>query len=360
MFDSESNRNTSAYPLVSVCMNSYKHERYVSEAIDSVLAQDYPNIELVIVDDASPDNTAAIVQEYSTRHPERIRATLLKENEGPSRAGNRAYAAARGEYIAFLGSDDRMLPGRISRQVSFLQEHPGHIVVFSSVAIIDGEGKRSTDAKYLENSFNQPITHLRQHLLKGNFLNAPSALLRRKDLIESGGSSPLLKYVQDYDLWGRLLLRGELAKLDEVLTEYRVHGQNLSISDSKGPTFAARCETVSVIVNMAQQWSLESIFERPILSPADEVSATLELVEILKDADRRYFGEASLASALAYQLIIKTSWIDPIACQAAKDALEAFMQGAPAKRFQTSFKFLNRRFKVLISSSPRKRKRPAP
>jgi glycosyltransferase involved in cell wall biosynthesis len=311
-------------PLVSVCISAYNHERYVGEAIDSILAQDYPNLEIIVVDDASTDGSAAVIEAYARRHPELIKAILLEANEGPSRAGNRAYAAANGEFVAFLGTDDRMLPGRLRCQVGFLRGNPGHVGVFSNIAIIDGDSRRAAYPE-LERLFNQPVTNLRRQLLTGNFLNAPSALLRRADLMAVGGSSPLLRYVQDYDLWGRLLLRGKLAKLDEVLTEYRVHGENLSVFGARGPSFAVRCETVSVIVSLVRQWPLQSLFERPLLTPVDEAAATLELVELLKDVDRQHFGKASLASALAYRLVLEASWIDPVACQQAKSTLEAFM-----------------------------------
>ncbi|GAC1038943.1 hypothetical protein thsps117_37010 [Pseudomonas sp. No.117] len=320
-------RDAGDLPLVSVCINAYNHERYVGEAIESVFAQTYPNIELIIADDASTDGTAAIIESYAQRYPERMTTILLTENEGPCRAGNRTYARARGEFVAYLGSDDRMLPDRISRQVAFLQAHPDHVVVFSQVAIIDGNSDRAQTPNGFDQLFNQPIVNLRRQLLTGNFFNAPSALLRRADLIAVGGSSPLLRYVQDYDLWVRLLARGEIARLDEVLTEYRVHGSNLSIAGANGPSYAARCETMAVIVSLVEQWPLQSFFDQPLRSPEEHVAATLALVDILKGLDRQFFGKASLGSALAYRLILEASRQDAIACQLAKNALETFMEG---------------------------------
>jgi glycosyltransferase involved in cell wall biosynthesis len=321
-----SQHSRAEFPLVSVCISAYNHERYVGEAIDSILAQDYPNLELVIVDDASTDTSAAIIEGYAKRYPKLITAILLSENEGPSRAGNRAYAAAKGEFVAFLGTDDRMLPNRIKRQVDFLIGNPGCVAVFSDVAIIDGDGKRVLRPEF-ETLFNQPVSNVRRQLLTGNFLNAPSALLRRVDLMAAGGSAPLLRYVQDYELWVRLLQRGEIAKLPETLVEYRVHGANLSIFGSEGPSFAARCETVSVIVQLVRESPLESLLERPLVSPQDRVSALLELVELLKRVDRHYFGKPSLASAYAYALILEASRIDAAACVASKAELEVCLEG---------------------------------
>jgi glycosyltransferase involved in cell wall biosynthesis len=313
-----------AQPLVSVCMSAYNHEIYIAQAIDSVLAQSYPNIEIVIVDDASSDRSSEIIRQYVQRCPQKIKAIFLSVNEGPCLAGNRAYAAARGDFIAFLGTDDRMLPQRIAEQVRFLLKNPDHVGVFSNIAVIDAVGKRVSTPNEMELLFNQRVSNFRRHLLSGNFLNAPSALLRRHDLLAVGGSSPLLRFVQDYDLWGKLLQRGELCKIDEVLTEYRVHGKNLSLSGS--PSYAARCETVSVIVDMAQKSSLQSLFDRPLRTSEDQVNATLELVEILKRVDIHYLQRPALGCALAYRFILQASLIDPQKCQLAKRDLEVFME----------------------------------
>ncbi len=309
-------------PLVSVCISAYNHEAYIAEAIDSVLAQSYPNIEIVVIDDASTDRTASVVRDYAARFPERVRAIFLEENEGPSRASNRAFATLKGDYVAFLGSDDRMLPARILRQVEFLTENSGHVAVFTDITAIDANGQRIAGSADAEQLFNQPITHLHRQLLTGNFLNAPSAMVRRADLMALGGYSPLLRYVQDYELWVRLLQRGDIGKLAEPLVEYRVHGANLSIFGSQGPNFAARCETVSVIVQLVRESSLSALLDRPLTSPADRVSALLELAELLKQVDRHYFGKPALACAQAYQLVLEASRLDAQACMISKADLE--------------------------------------
>lgn len=309
-------------PLVSVCIGAYNHERYIAQAIDSVLQQTYPNIEIIVVDDASSDGTAAIVRGYAERFPERVRAILLDRNEGPARAPNRAFADAKGEYIALLGSDDRMLPARILRQVEFLTENSEHVAVFTDITAIDANGQRIAGSADAEQLFNQPITHLHRQLLTGNFLNAPSAMVRRADLMALGGYSPLLRYVQDYELWVRLLQRGDIGKLAEPLVEYRVHGANLSIFGSQGPNFAARCETVSVIVQLVRESSLSALLDRPLTSPADRVGALLELAELLKQVDRHYFGKPALACAQAYQLVLEASRLDAQACMISKADLE--------------------------------------
>lgn len=320
-------------PLVSVCISSFNHERYIAEAIESVLAQTYPNIEIIVLDDASSDATPAIVQNYARRFPQRIHAIFLEENEGPARGTNRTFAQARGTFVALLGSDDRMHPSRIEQQVLFLAANPGHVAVFTEINVIDSQGKRAQNHESIEHLFNQRIANLRRQLLAGNFLNAPSALIRKADLLAVGGYTPVLRYAQDFDLWGRLLIRGELAKLPQRLTEFRVHGANLSVSGQTEPAFAARCETVATIVSFVRNWPIESLVERPLGIDAERAAVLLELAGHLERIDLQYFGKPLLACALAYELTLQASRLDGTGSHALKQGLEVRLEaGSSAQR----------------------------
>lgn len=309
-------------PLVSVCVASYNHEAYIGEALESILAQSYSNIEILVIDDASTDKSAEVIESYARRYPGRFRTVVLSVNEGISRASNRLFAMAQGEFVALLGSDDRMLQQRIERQVAYLLENPDCVGVFTNIAVIDAQGRRPVNPTGWEGLFNQPIIHLRRQLLTGNFLNAPSAMVRRNDLIEAGGYDPLLRYVQDYDLWGRLLLRGELIRLHECLTEYRVHGSNLSVFDQDGPSFSARCETVETIVRFVRTWPLETVLARAPLVGEERARGLLELAGVLELVDRKFLGKPSLASAYAYQLTLEAGQQLPNLAVSAKRHLE--------------------------------------
>ena len=102
-------------PLVSVIMAAYNHEDYVAEAVESVLGQTYPNVELVAVDDASEDRTASILESYARSHPDRVRLKRGKASLGPTRRRNEALAMARGELICWLDSDDVWLPEKVAQ-----------------------------------------------------------------------------------------------------------------------------------------------------------------------------------------------------------------------------------------------------
>ncbi len=107
--------------LVSIVTPAYKAAAFVGQTIESVLAQDYQDWELHIVDDRSPDDTAAVVERYAARDP-RVRLIRLGRNGGAAMARNASLEAARGRYVAFLDSDDLWLPGKLSRQLAFMKE----------------------------------------------------------------------------------------------------------------------------------------------------------------------------------------------------------------------------------------------
>ena len=313
-------------PLVSVCIASYNHEAYIGEAIESALAQTYRNIEIVVVDDASQDGTAAIVRDFAARFPDRVRAVLLETNIGAPAAQNRAFHEARGEFAAILGSDDRMRPARLARQIAFLQANPDFVGVFSDIDAIDAKGAPSPHRAHIEEIFNRPFSNLRRQLLSGNFLNAPSATLRRADFLAAGGYNVALRYLHDFDLWGRLLLRGELGKLPERLTEYRIHGANLSVFGEAGAPFRVRCEIVATIVEFVRSWPHERILEETLETDADRAQAMLRLAALLQKVDLHYLHKPQLGCAYAYQLILEASRLAPDTDPTIKRDLERLLE----------------------------------
>ena len=136
-------------PLVSVCMPAYRHERYVAVAIESILAQDCPDMELVINDDCSPDGTFDVISRY--RDP-RIRAERNTIRSGPSVTLNSALRRARGRYIALCSSDDRWLPGKLQQQLAHLEQHRHLGASFFRPRLIDSEGRPDRKSTRLNSS----------------------------------------------------------------------------------------------------------------------------------------------------------------------------------------------------------------
>src|SRR5262245_61924033 len=130
--DSELNSSGAAEPIISVVMTSYNYARYIKEAIQSVWNQSSMNVELVIVDDASTDNTAAIIDELEEKSPIPIRFYQNEQNCGPNLTQNRAVSLAKGDLMAFLSSDDRYVEERFRSQVELFKRDPDLMIVYGN------------------------------------------------------------------------------------------------------------------------------------------------------------------------------------------------------------------------------------
>ncbi len=213
--------------LVSVLMAAYNHEAYVAQAIESVANQTHKDVELLILDDGSHDRTPEICAGYAAKHPW-IRFES-QENRGVCETLNRLMADARGEFIAFIASDDMFEPEKLERQLEFLRERPEIGAVFSFVHPMDAEGTIDRE-RSKENGFNVHWTEdgLLSAMLMGNRLCATTCLMRKPLVDELGIFDVDLPMVHDYDYWLRALAVTRLAIVPEYLTRYRIHGNNLS------------------------------------------------------------------------------------------------------------------------------------
>ncbi|WAG77618.1 glycosyltransferase [Metapseudomonas furukawaii] len=315
-------------PLVSVCIGSYKHVAYLRDCLDSVFQQIYPNLDVVVVDDASCDGTAELLEDYARRYPDRFRYEVFPTNSGVSKTFNQAFSLARSEYIATLGSDDRMHPRRVASQIALMLENPDCVACFTQVRVIDGEGRPHTRAQGLADHFNQPIHDLRWQLLDGNLFNGPSLMLRKSAFFEVGGYLGTLKYVQDYDLYLRLLEKGSLLRVDEPLTDYRVHDSNLSVS-FRAPDPALGLEMLVAMLNALRIWPLESLFAENLDAPAARAAALLRVAEHLQRMDAKYQRRTSIGTAQAYQLAVQAARLDPERAGELKLRLERELKTLP-------------------------------
>lgn len=229
MFTDEANR-----PTVSIILTSYNHEKFVGEAVSSILKQTYGDFELIIVDDGSTDRSVETIQSV---HDPRIKF-LQTSRLGPSQAMNHGVMSAKGEFIALMTSDDRSHCERISRQLEVIKSRGKDTVVFTWVNAIDGIGRRILNEPSIcaGKLFNVPNMSrgeiLKWFFSKGNFLCGPTVLLSRDNLLSLAQNkqinSPSLFQLQDFHLWIRLLSRYEFYIIEEPLFDFRFHGQNLS------------------------------------------------------------------------------------------------------------------------------------
>lgn len=208
-------------PRVSVVMPVFNGELFLAEAIESVLSQTLRDLELVAVDDASNDDSRAILDDF-IRADSRVRLVANDRNLGVSATLNRGWREARAAYIAVAHADDIALPDRLFRQVAFLDAHPSVAVVGGAVITIGPTGQAGSIMRF---PINSRMIH--STLLRHNCIAHPSAMLRRAAIDEVGGYR--FDYVEDYDLWLRMSDRFDLANLPEPIVLYRIHSGQLSL-----------------------------------------------------------------------------------------------------------------------------------
>ncbi|MGQ9777570.1 MAG: glycosyltransferase, partial [Thermodesulfobacteriota bacterium] len=266
-------------PKVSVVIPAYNHERYVGEAIESVLGQTFEDFELIIINDGSTDRTEDEILKFNDR---RIRY-YSQENRGLSATLNRGIELSRGEYFTFLPSDDVMLPEKLEVQLKVMEESKEIGIVFSYPIIIDGEGKEVLDDPIVD-WFKTPFEKKEEifpALFERNFLCAPTALIRQECFTKVGFFDEFLKTAQDYDMWMRILKYYDLKIIKTPLLKLRWHGANLTYRATEG----TEMERAKVLMKAYRNLSLEEIF--PNLKKLDVVAyyqACLRLSDYMENA----------------------------------------------------------------------------
>ena len=224
-------------PKVSVVMASYNHEKYVGQAVRSVLDQTYQDFELVITDDCSTDHTAAEIARFTDP---RIRLFRSPSNRGQFVATNHCLREATGEYIAVLNSDDVFLPAKLERQVRFLDEHPDVAAVFCQARIIDEQSRTVQGKKTFLCENRSRAEWLNRFFHKDNRLCHPSVLMRRQCHETVGAYNECYAQLADYDLWIRLCLQYEIYILPEELVGFRVLPENANMSGRRPDSIKRR------------------------------------------------------------------------------------------------------------------------
>lgn len=228
----------------SIVTCTWNSETYLAESIASVLAQDYPHIELIFVDGGSSDGT--LPQIRALQRPYRL---LENVRGGVSRAMNEGLRAATGDVVAYLHSDDYYLAPDVLSRVARHLEQSGRSWLFGrTMTLIDG--KLHAD-DFVAPRFSQAS------LLRGNYIPHPATFVRRELLQRVGGFDTSLKYAMDYDLWLKLARMAEPVQLDEPLTAFREHEG--SLSSSSRTRLAAMAEDFKVRLAYAGHNPLERL-----------------------------------------------------------------------------------------------------
>ena len=220
-------------PRVSAIIPTYDYARYVGEAVESVLAQSFHELEILVVDDGSTDETADVLRAFG----ERIRC-IRQEHRGLAAARNTGIRAARGRYVAFLDSDDLWLPEKVTLQVARLEAEPAVGLVYSE-AILFQEGSPTTETLHRYWA-PHPSGRILPWLVRQNVVPSPTPMVRR-DLFERVGLfDETLSGCEDWDMWIRIARVSAIAYVDQVLAKYRMHQANMSLDHERMMTNGLR------------------------------------------------------------------------------------------------------------------------
>ena len=207
---------------VSTVAAIYNVEMYVGEMIESFLAQDYPDKELILVNDGSSDNSGNICKEYASRYPDRLIFINFSENKGAGRAFNAGVKAANCDYIAFMGGDDVFYPERLSKQVAELEM--GGDVVLSNYTTIDSDGTKTGRSLDFPADLNNKT--ILNHDLRRACTYSGCAMMRMGEHVYFDDT---LSCALDYDMFLRMIVEEyEFKLLDIPAIYYRIHANNLS------------------------------------------------------------------------------------------------------------------------------------
>lgn len=219
----------SELPLVSIIIPCYNQAHFIGDALRSALAQSYPAIEVIVVNDGSPDDLDAVMQRY--RGDARVRY-LVQENRGLPAARNRGIREARGEFLKFLDADDWLLPEAIAKQVQAFLADPSLGLVYCDFLRVDAEGSILEEA---------PVARARRvlngdilpSLLLGGYFTPNTVLIPRRVIEHVGGFDETLTSCEDLELWLRVVAEGyRAAFVPETLVAYRVHTANMSHNEA--------------------------------------------------------------------------------------------------------------------------------
>ncbi len=205
-------------PLVSIVTPSYNQAAYLEETISSVLDQDYPNLEYIIVDGGSTDGSLEIIE----KHANELAWWVSESDRGQTDAINKGFSRAKGEILAWINSDDTYLPGAIAEAVEFLDSHPDIDMVYGDANLVDVDGEvigrfpaRQTDNRRLMRGF----VHIPQQ----------AAFFRADIWRVVGPLDPSFYFAMDYDLWVRISLHSPIEYYPRLWANFRLHGDAKSI-----------------------------------------------------------------------------------------------------------------------------------
>lgn len=210
---------------VSVIVPAFNRAEYIKQTVNSVLIQDYSNVELIVVDDGSNDGTYEILLDYAEQNKLKLLTHPGRKNKGQSAALNLGLRAATGEFIAILDSDDLFLSGKLRLQVEYLNSHPEIGLVYGMGEAVDGDGRWMYD---IHSADHKEPNDPNAVLLDCYFLLPQNALVRRSVYEQVGGFEEAFRAAQDHDMLVRIAENTRFGFIPVKVFQYRRHGDSIS------------------------------------------------------------------------------------------------------------------------------------
>lgn len=211
---------TNSLPLTTVIVLCYNQERFLTTCLDSVRAQTYPNLQLIIIDDCSQDKSVEVINGWITRNEFECTFIIHQENQGICKTINHAMTYVTGKYVAIIASDDLWLPNFIEKYVHILENGKTELcLVYGQTFVIDENGNDLNKIiRYLETPYEGYIYN---NLIERNFIAANSVVIKKECLDNVGPYDENLSY-EDYDMWLRLAHKYQVGFCPQILSKYRL------------------------------------------------------------------------------------------------------------------------------------------
>jgi GT2 family glycosyltransferase len=247
------NSELKEHPLVTVVVPVYNHERFVAECLDSIINTRYPRLEIIIINDRSPDNSDRAIKDWITKHQDyKIRYINHECNIGLPRSLNEAIRLSQGQYFCHIAGDDVMLPNSITDRLEYFQCHPDKLAVFSDCHVMHTQGQLTHQSviedlhpnigmrkKYLM------IDSLLPYSIIFSFSVSGAAFMCRRELFDTLGFYDEQLIIEDWDMYIRCALSGKLGFCPVYVSSFRVHDKNMHKLFFSKPEFA---ETLEIIL----------------------------------------------------------------------------------------------------------------
>lgn len=252
-------------PTVSIVIPAFNHSTFLPESISSVLAQDYPHLELIVIDDGSTDNTADTLSMLGKGF-----YWESQKNMGQSRTLTRGWSLSKGDILGYLSADDLLEPSAVSTSVEVLMAMSDVVATYCDFNLVDPESRCVRALKLPEFSYENMLTRVSCPI-------GPGALFRRSAYLKSGPWNPQYRQMPDFDFWLRLGLHGRIIHLPKVLAGFRVHEGSQTYSITTPERAAEPVLIVSSVFNESAARKLDSGLKESALASANLVSAQLHL-----------------------------------------------------------------------------------